>query len=67
MFEEFLIQYIKDYISCADVDYIIDDEDIKRIAKELSCNDHLWNIMDNFVSYELEDYKKKEEGEDNAV
>lgn len=65
MFEEFLIQYIKDYINCAIDDYIIDEEDIKRIANELSGNDHLWNIIDNFVSYELDDYKKdKEEGEE---
>ena len=64
MFEKFLIQYIKDYISCSTDYYIIDDEDIERIAKELSWNDHLWNIVDNFVSYELENYKKKEEGEE---
>ena len=64
MFEKFLIQYINDYISCANDEYVIDDEDIERIAKELSWNDHLWNIVDNFVSYELENYKKKEEGEE---
>ena len=59
LFDNFIKQYIKDYIECSDTEYDITEEDIKDIIDYISYDDRLWEVLDSIISIQLEDYIKE--------
>ena len=62
MFEEFLVEHIKDYIECNDecrTRYDINIEQIEDIASIVSNNEQIWEIIDMAIDLELEKYERE--------
>lgn len=59
LFDNFIKQYIKSYIDWSDKEYDITEEDIKDIIVYIKCDDRLWKVLDNLISYQLDDYVKE--------
>jgi len=59
LFDKFIKQYIEDYIDCSDIDYDITEEDKKEVIDSVKYSDEIWEVLDNKISYYLEDYVKE--------
>ncbi len=59
LFDNFIKQYIEDYIDCSDIEYDITEEDKKDIIDNISYNDRLWEVLDIIISSQLENYVKE--------
>ena len=59
LFDNFIKQYIKSYIDWSDKEYDITEEDIKDIIDNISYNDRLWEVLDNIISSQLDNYVKE--------
>lgn len=59
LFDNFIKQYIEDYIDCSDIEYDITEEDKKDIIDNISYNDRLWEVLDSIISSQLDNYIKE--------
>ena len=59
LFDNFIKQYIEDYIDCSDIEYDITEEDKKNIIDNISYNDRLWEVLDSIISSQLDNYVKE--------
>lgn len=57
MFEDFLVEHIKDYIESTDTEYNINEEQIEDIASIVNDNEQIWEIIDMAIDMELEKYR----------
>lgn len=65
MFEDFLKQYLQDYLECSVDKYYITESEKEKIVHSINNNDNLWSFLDEIISFEIEQYKVENGGEEN--
>lgn len=59
LFDKFIKQYVEDLIECSDKEYDLTEEDKKEIVDSIKYNETFWEILDNAIFNELDEYDKE--------